>query len=49
MSGKKQKPYRKGRKADYQGATPKQVTWAVLQYRPPQTPVRHTATKQAKW
>ena len=37
----KRKPYRKGLKADYQGATPEQVAKAVLRYRPGQ-PVRHT-------
>ncbi len=36
----KRKPYRKGLKADYQGATPEQVARALHRYRPGQ-PVRH--------
>ena len=31
---KKRKPYRKGLKANYQGATPEEVALAVLRYRP---------------
>ena len=30
----KRKPYRKGLKADYRGATPEQVAKALHQYRP---------------
>lgn len=30
----KRGPYKKGLKADYQGATPEQVAMAVLRYRP---------------
>lgn len=37
---KKRKPYRKGLKADYRGATPEQVARALHQYRP-EKPVRH--------
>lgn len=37
---KKRKPYREGLKADYQGATPRQVAEAVLRYRGPGKPVR---------
>ena len=40
----KRKPYRKGLKADYRGATPEQVAAAVLRYRPEQ-PVRHPEKK----
>ncbi len=36
----KRKPYRKGRKADYRGATPRQVAEAVLRYRGPGKPAR---------
>ena len=36
----KRKPYRKGLKADYKGATPEQVARALHRYRPEQ-PVRH--------
>ena len=35
----KRKPYRKGLKADYRGATPEQVARALHRYRPDQ-PVR---------
>ena len=38
------KPYQKGRKADYKGATPEQVAKAVLRYRPEQ-PVRPAKPK----
>ena len=38
---KKLKPNREPLKADYQGATPKQVAEAVLRYRGPDKPVRH--------
>lgn len=40
MSKKKRKPYKKGLKADYKGATPEQVAVAVLRYRP-EKPIRH--------
>ena len=46
MSEKKRKPYRKGLKADYRGATPEQVAQAVLRYRPEgidRTPTREKA------
>ena len=35
---KKRKPYKKGLKADYKGATPEQVARVVLSYK---RPVRH--------
>ena len=38
---KKLKPNREPLKADYQGATPRQVAEAVLRYRGPGKPVRH--------
>lgn len=44
MSEKKRKPYRKGLKADYKGATPEQVAAAVLRYRP-EKPIRHPKEK----
>ncbi len=34
----KRKPYKKGLKADYKGASPEQVTRVVLSYK---SPVRH--------
>lgn len=42
---KRRKPYRKSRKADYQGATPRQVAEAVLRYRGHGKPVRHIREK----
>ena len=42
---KKLKPNREPLKADYQGATPKQVAEAVLRYRGPGKPVRHIRKK----
>lgn len=37
---RKRKPYRKGWKADYRGATPRQVAEAVRRYRGPGKPAR---------
>ena len=41
---KKRKPYRKGLKADYRGATPEEVALAVLRYRPGKK--KHPARKR---
>ena len=38
----KRKPYKKGLKADYKGASPEQVTRVVLSYK---RPVRHDSLK----
>lgn len=43
----KRKPYRKGLKADYKGATPEQVARALHRYRP-ENPVRHDRESRGK-
>ena len=41
----KRKPYKKGLKADYKGASPEQVTRVVLSYK---RPVRHDSLRSCR-